>query len=61
MASYHFKCKDIGMNCQYEASAKKAEDLIPQIAEHAKTAHNITEINDDLKQKVNAAIKRRLF
>jgi predicted small metal-binding protein len=61
MASYRFRCRDIGMDCQYEVTSKKAEDLIPQIVEHAKNQHGIEEINEDLKQKINGAIKRRMF
>ena len=61
MASYQFKCQDIGMDCDFKVSAKNAEDLIPQIADHAKSAHEMTEISDDLKQKVNSAIKKKFF
>ena len=61
MASYKFKCKDIGMDCDFQASAKNAADLIPKIADHAKTAQGIEEINDELKQKVNGAIKKSFF
>lgn len=61
MASYHFKCKDIGMSCDYHVSAKRPEDLIPQIAEHAKEAHSINEVSDDLKQKINSSIKKKIF
>ncbi|MCL6090437.1 MAG: DUF1059 domain-containing protein [Candidatus Thermoplasmatota archaeon] len=61
MTSYQFKCQDIGMDCDFKVSAKKAEDLIPQIADHAKSAHEMTEISDDLKQKVNSAIKKKFF
>ncbi len=61
MASYRFRCRDIGMDCQYEVSSKKAEDLIPEIVDHAKKDHGIENIDDDLKQKINGAIKRRIF
>ncbi|MEM0158304.1 MAG: DUF1059 domain-containing protein [Thermoplasmataceae archaeon] len=61
MASYSFRCKDIGMNCDFQASAKTTEELLPKIAEHAKSAHNIQQIDDSLKNKVNAAIKKKLF
>lgn len=61
MAKYEFKCKDIGMNCGFEASAGSKEELMPKIVEHAKTAHGITTIPDDLAKKVDAAIKKRMF
>jgi predicted small metal-binding protein len=34
---------------------------MPQIVEHAKTAHNINEITPDLKKKVEGAIKKSMF
>lgn len=57
MASYHFHCKDIGMNCGFSVEAKSTEELMPKIVEHAKEAHGINEITPDLKQKVTDAIK----
>ncbi|MEM0346902.1 MAG: DUF1059 domain-containing protein, partial [Thermoplasmatales archaeon] len=41
MAKYSFKCADIGMNCGFETKASTKEELMPLIAEHAKTAHNM--------------------
>ena len=39
MARYQFKCKEIGMDCDFQLTGKEAADLIPQIAEHARNAH----------------------
>lgn len=61
MAKYQFRCKDIGMDCDFNVSGKEAADLIPQIAEHAKDAHEMAEIDDDLKDKINGAIKKKFF
>ncbi len=61
MAKYQFKCKEIGMDCDFQVTGKEAADLIPQIAEHAKTEHQLDEISDDLKEKINSSIKRKLF
>ena len=52
-----FKCRDIGMNCGWEASASNVEELMQKIAEHAREAHGITEIPQDLVEKVKSAIK----
>lgn len=49
------------MSCDYHVSAKKPDELIPQIAQHAKDAHSIDEVSDDLKQKINGAIKKKIF
>ncbi|MGC8645157.1 MAG: DUF1059 domain-containing protein [Thermoplasmata archaeon] len=61
MAKYSFKCADIGMNCGFEAKASSKEELMPKIAEHAKTAHGMAEIPPDVMDKVNKAIKKSFF
>ncbi|MCL5438293.1 MAG: DUF1059 domain-containing protein [Thermoplasmataceae archaeon] len=61
MAKYKFKCSDIGMDCKFTSSAASKEELMPKITEHAGKAHNITEMNDELRKKVNSAVKKSLF
>lgn len=61
MAKYRFSCSDVGMNCGFTTSAKTTEDLMSKIAAHAKDVHNITEIDPDLKKKVEGAIKKTVF
>ena len=61
MASYGFKCKDIGMDCGFTASAKTKEELMPKIAEHAKHDHHIETIDEALQAKVNGAIRKKMF
>lgn len=57
MATYSFKCKDIGMDCGFETSHDNMDGLMGKIVEHAKSAHGMMEIPEDLKKKVEAAIK----
>jgi predicted small metal-binding protein len=52
-----FKCSDIGLNCGYEATASTTEQLMPQIAAHAKSAHGMIEVPKEIMAKINAAIK----
>jgi predicted small metal-binding protein len=61
MAKYSFRCADIGMDCGFETKASTKEELMPLIVNHAKTAHNITEISPELSEKVNKAIKKSFF
>lgn len=61
MTKYQFKCKDIGMDCDFQVTGKEAADLIPQIAEHARTTHQLEEISEDLKDKINESIKKKLI
>lgn len=53
-----FACKDIGMNCPFTASAPTEAELIKKIAEHAKNAHKIDPVPDDLMGKIKKAIKK---
>ncbi|MEM2856034.1 MAG: DUF1059 domain-containing protein [Candidatus Nitrosocaldaceae archaeon] len=53
-----FKCKDVGMNCDFEIKNVSNENEAMEIAKvHAKYAHNISEITPDLAEKVKKAIK----
>lgn len=52
-----FKCKDIGMECGFEAEAPTKDALVQMVAEHAGKAHGIAEISPDLQAKVEGAIK----
>jgi predicted small metal-binding protein len=52
-----FKCADIGMKCGYQETANTTEQLMPKIAAHAKNAHGMTEVPEEVMAKINAAIK----
>lgn len=52
-----FACKDVGLQCDFVSEASSREELMPKIMEHAKNAHGMTEIPEDLKNKVVGAIK----
>lgn len=53
-----FKCKDIGMSCSFEATAKTEDELIKKIADHAGKAHSMETIPPDVMSKVRKAIKK---
>jgi predicted small metal-binding protein len=53
-----FKCKDLGMDCNWSASGKNESELLVKIADHAKTTHNIATMDDAMMKKVKQAIKR---
>lgn len=57
MTTYSFRCKDIGMDCGFEAKADSMDALMPKITKHASDAHNMKEISADLQKKVSEAIK----
>ncbi len=61
MASYEFKCKNIGMECDFETKAKTMDDLMPKIKDHAEHAHKITSIDEELSKKITASIKKKML
>lgn len=53
-----FKCKDIGMKCDFEVKGAGSRQEVAQIAQvHAQQTHNLTSMTADMQQKMNAAIK----
>ncbi len=52
-----FKCKDIGMECPFEANAKSEPELMTMIATHAAAVHNMKDVPPDMMVKIKAAIK----
>mgnify|MGYP001072874179 CR=1 FL=1 len=53
-----FRCRDIGMRCEFETTAKTEDELMKKIAEHARKAHNMETIPPDVMAKVKKAIKK---
>ncbi len=52
-----FKCKDIGMDCSFTATAPNEADLEKKIAEHARSAHGIQTLDKDMWIKIKKVIK----
>ena len=54
-----FKCKDIGMTCPFEASAKTEDELMKKIADHAAKVHNMKPpFPADMIANIQKAIKK---
>jgi predicted small metal-binding protein len=51
------RCNDLMPGCPFEARGDSEESVLAQAAEHAKTAHNLTDIPEEMKSKVRAAIR----
>jgi predicted small metal-binding protein len=47
-----FCCKDLGIECNWESTAETKEELLEIVAEHAKTEHNMMEINEAIRIKI---------
>lgn len=48
-------CSDAGVDCDFVARSESEEDLLSQVAKHAKEVHGM-EINDELVAKVKSLI-----
>lgn len=51
------RCKDVGMDCDFEARAETEEEVLKQAAAHAAATHDMQEIPPDVLAKVRAAIR----
>ena len=51
-----FTCSDVGVNCNWSASAENNEDLLNKIKEHAKNFHKLGTSFQNY-EKVKNAIK----
>jgi predicted small metal-binding protein len=50
------RCNDLMPGCTFEARGNSEEEVMAQAAEHAKTAHNMTEIPEGVMNAVRGAI-----
>jgi len=50
-------CRDVGVDCDFEATGDTNEEILAKAADHAKTAHGFDGIPPELLDRVQAAIK----
>ena len=51
------RCADVGMDCDFVATAETNEELMGKVAAHAAAAHGIHEITPELEAKVSSVIR----
>jgi predicted small metal-binding protein len=51
------RCRDVGMECDFEARGNTEEEVLQQAAAHARNTHHITDMPPELAAKVRAAIR----
>ncbi len=51
------RCRDVGMNCDFETRENTEEEVLQKASAHARNAHQITEMPPELAAKVKAAIR----
>jgi predicted small metal-binding protein len=50
------KCRDVGVDCDFEARGETEQEVLQKCADHARSAHGMDEIPPDLAAKVRASI-----
>jgi predicted small metal-binding protein len=50
-------CKDAGFECEGVLKADSEEEVLKMAAEHAKKIHGVSQLSDEMVQKVKAIIR----
>ena len=53
----HLRCRDVGMDCDFEVRGSSEEEVMRQAAAHAQRTHGIQEITPELADRVRKAIR----
>jgi predicted small metal-binding protein len=51
------RCRDVGVDCDFEARGQTEQEVLKECTEHARSAHGMEEIPAELVMKVKAAIR----
>lgn len=51
------RCRDVGVDCDFEARGDTVQEVIKKCEEHARSKHGIQELSANLTAKVKAAIR----
>jgi predicted small metal-binding protein len=51
------RCRDVGVDCDFEARGQTEQEVLKKCQEHARSAHGMDEIPAELAVKVKAAIR----
>lgn len=51
------QCKDVGFQCDGVVRAETEEQVLQMAAEHARTVHGITNLTEEVVEKVRSAIR----
>ena len=51
------RCRDVGFDCDGVVNADTEEEVLAQAAAHAKAAHGIDELTDEVVNKVKSVIR----
>ncbi len=52
-----FACRDVGVSCDWHTCADTDEEVLREVAMHAREDHGMNEISDEMMNEVKGAIK----
>jgi predicted small metal-binding protein len=52
-----FRCKDLGLACEFEEKAESENELMKRIEGHVQTAHQMNPEQPEVQEKIRKAIK----
>jgi predicted small metal-binding protein len=50
-------CRDVGEDCDFVARGESDDEVMGQVAEHARSAHGMEEVPPELAEKAKDAIR----
>lgn len=57
MARVSLACRGLGFACEWATTAPSAADAVTQFAQHAKCAHQLSELDPATRSKAEAAVR----
>jgi predicted small metal-binding protein len=58
MMEKRLSCRDVGSSeCDFVCCGKTEDEVLKKAGEHAKTAHGVKEMPNDLREKARSAIR----
>ncbi len=51
------RCKDIGVDCDFEARGETVEEILLKCAEHGRDVHGMNELPSEMVDNVRACIR----
>ncbi len=52
-----FHCRDVGFDCDGIVQGQTEDELMSKVAIHAKEVHNMTDISEDVVNKIKSAVR----
>ena len=52
-----FRCKDLGLACEFEEKAEDENELMKRIEGHVQTAHHMNPEQPEVQEKIRKAVR----